>query len=329
MKTDPEETEGRETRPPGGLAGRLRGAGPAIASWMDSAERRLPRPLRLAIDLIRRTAREFDEDDCVTHAAAIAYHTFFALFPLLLGAGVIVSYFSFGREAYQTLLDAVNEVIPAGENLIAEAGSDAGDFRGLFGLVAFVALLWSASRLFTALRRALTVAWDVDRRRNPVHGKALDLFAVLALPGLAIVSVGASGAIDTARFVVEQAGQTIPVIGYFATESGGAVIGRFIPLGVSALAFSLAYVILPNIKVPWKQAFPGAALAAILFEFLKIGFAWYATNLATFNLVYGSLGTVIAVMLWIYLSATVLLIGAEFTTELHRMREERAAEGGG
>jgi membrane protein len=186
--------------------------------------------------------------------------------------------------------------------------------------VAFVALLWSASRLFAALRRALTVAWDADRHHRLVHGKLVDLFAVLVLPGLAIVSVGASGVIDAARFVVEQAGQMIPVIGYFATESGAGVIGRFVPLAVSTLTFALTYVLLPNTPVPWREALPGAALAAVLFEILKVGFAWYATNLATFNVVYGSLGTVIAAMLWIYLSAIVLLIGAEFATEFYRMR---------
>ncbi len=320
MDSEPAGPSKPSPAPPAGLLARARAIGLALSHGLQSVERRLPRPVRSSIELIRRVLREFDEDDCVTHAAAISYHTFFAMFPLLLGAGIVVSFFPFGREAYQAFVDALNEALPGGENLIAGADAETVAFRGLFGAVAFVALIWSASRLFTSLRRALTVAWDVDRRHNPVHGKALDLFAVLALPGLALVSVAFSGLINSARFIVEQAGQTVPVVGYFATDATAGLIGRFVPLAVSTLTFTLAYVILPNIKVPWKQAFPGAVLAAILFEILKIGFAWYAANLATFNVVYGSLGAVIAVMLWIYLSAIVLLIGAEFTTELHRMR---------
>ena len=330
MKIEPPGSQGREPGARSGFVERVRAAGRGVGSRLESAEQRLPGPLRALVKLIRRTGREFEEDDCATHAAAIAYHTFFALFPLLLGAGVIVSYFSFGQQAYESLLDALNQAIPAGESLIADAGNGSGDFRGWVGLVAFVALLWSASRLFAALRRALTVAWDADRHHRLVHGKLVDLFAVLVLPGLAIVSVGASGMIDAARFVVEQAGQTIPVIGYFATGSGAGVVGRFVPLAVSTLAFALTYVLLPNTPVPWREALPGAALAAVLFEILKVGFAWYATNVATFNVVYGSLGTVIAVMLWIYLSAIVLLIGAEFATEFYRMRHrelEVAGEG--
>jgi membrane protein len=320
MNSDPPKAGSPDTASPNRLVARARAVAPALTRSPQAIERRLPHPIRSFLELIRRVAREFDEDDCVTHAAAISYHTFFAMFPLLLGAGVIVSFFPFGGEAYDAFVEALNEVLPGGESLIAAADADTVAFRGLFGAVAFIALLWSASRLFTSLRRALTVAWDVDRRHHPVHGKALDLFAVLALPGLALVSVALSGLIESARFVVEQAGRTVPVIGYFATDATAGLIGRFVPLAVSTLAFSLAYIILPNIKVPWKQAFPGAILAAILFELLKIGFAWYATNLATFNVVYGSLGTVIAVMLWIYLSAIVLLIGAEFTTEIDRMR---------
>lgn len=320
MKADPPDADSRETHSPGGFAARVRTAGTMLGRRAESLEKRLPQPLQFLVELIRRVIREFNDDDCVTHAAAISYHTFFALFPLMLGAGIVVSFFPFGREAYAAFVDAFNEAVPGGENLIVGAKAEVIPFRGLFGAVAIVTLFWSASRVFTSLRRALTVAWDIDRRHNPVHGKALDLFAVLALPGLALLSVAASGLIDAARFIVEQAGQTIPVIGYFATEAGAGVIGRFVPLAVSALAFALTYVLLPNTPVPWRQAFPGAVLAAILFEFLKIGFGWYATNLASFNVVYGSLGTVIAVMLWIYLSALVLLIGAEFTTELHRMR---------
>jgi membrane protein len=320
MNSDPSKADSWDAGSPTGLMARARAAGLALSHALQAIEHRLPRPIRSFIKLIRRVAREFDEDDCVTHAAAISYHTFFAMFPLLLGAGVIVSFFPFGREAYDAFVEALNEVFPGGETLIAGADADTVAFRGLFGTVAFIALVWSASRLFTSLRRALTVAWDVDRRHHPVHGKALDLFAVLALPGLALVSVAFSGLIESARFVVEQAGRTVPVIGYFATDATAGLIGRFVPVAVSTLAFTLAYIILPNIKVPWKQAFPGAILAAILFELLKIGFAWYATNLASFNVVYGSLGTVIAVMLWIYLSAIVLLIGAEFTTEFDRMR---------
>ncbi len=322
MNSDPPNADSQNAGSPVGRLASARAFAPALARGLQAIERRLPHPIRSLVELIRRIAREFKEDDCITHAAAISYHTFFALFPLLLGASVVVSFFPFGREAYDTFVDALNQAIPGGENLIAGANAEAIAFRGFFGLVAFIALLWSASRLFTTLRRALTVAWDIDRHHHLVHGKALDLLAVIALPGLAILSVGTSGLIDTARFIVEQAGRTIPVIGYFATEAGAGVIGRIVPLIMSTLTFALAYVLLPNTAVPWRQAFPGAVLAAILFEILKIGFAWYGANFGSFNVVYGSLGAAIAVLLWIYLSAIVLLIGAEFTTELHRMRQD-------
>ena len=87
---------------------------------------------------------------------------------------------------------------------------------------------------------------------------------------------------------------------------------------MSVLLFELAYVMLPNRRVRWPHAVPGAVLAAILFEAGKLGFAWYVTNFSSFSLVYGSLSTVIVLMTWIYISAIILLLGAEFSSEFSR-----------
>ena len=92
------------------------------------------------------------------------------------------------------------------------------------------------------------------------------------------------------------------------------------PLVTSVLLFEIAYVLLPNLRVRWTHALPGALLAAVLFEAAKLGFAWYVSNLASFSLVYGSLSTVIVLMVWIYISAIILLIGAEFSSEFSRWR---------
>ena len=152
MNSDPSKADSWDAGSPTGLMARARAAGLALSHALQAIERRLPRPIRSFIKLIRRVAREFDEDDCVTHAAAISYHTFFAMFPLLLGAGVIVSFFPFGREAYNAFVEALNEVFPGGETLIAGADADTVAFRGLFGAVAFIAiLLWIYSSAIVLL----------------------------------------------------------------------------------------------------------------------------------------------------------------------------------
>ena len=93
------------------------------------------------------------------------------------------------------------------------------------------------------------------------------------------------------------------------------------PLGllVTFTVFSLIYMFMPNIKTRWRHIWPGALFAAILFETVKNLFIYYLANFTGYELVYGSLASVIILLVWIYLSAYILIIGAEFVSEYSHM----------
>ncbi len=283
----------------------------------DSAKR-LPTAITSPVQLGIRTWQEFVNDDCATHAAAIAFHTLFGLFPLLLGTGVILSFFSAGREAYANALKNIAEFLPAGESVVEENIQGAVDLRGAFGIVALATLVWSGSRIFQALQHALNAAWDVTGRRRAVHAKAMDLAAVLLIAPLILLSVASTALIETVRYVVTNLGESIPLLDFLGSEGIWLFALRLVPLAMNVLLFEIAYVMLPNLRVHWTHAVPGALLAAFLFEAGKLGFAWYVANLASYSLVYGSLSTVIVLMVWIYISAIILLLGAEFSSEFSR-----------
>lgn len=92
-----------------------------------------------------------------------------------------------------------------------------------------------------------------------------------------------------------------------------------LPLAFSFVIFALVYRFVPNDRISWRDVWPGALLAAFLFEVAKNAFAWYLANFANYSLVCGSLGAVIAFLFWSYLSALILLLGAELASEYSRL----------
>jgi membrane protein len=99
---------------------------------------------------------------------------------------------------------------------------------------------------------------------------------------------------------------------------------QFSPLILTFLAFLLLYKVIPNTTVEWQEALPGAVLATCLFEIAKNIFVWYSTTYMKYEFVYGSVGTVIGLLLWAYVSGIVLLLGAELSSEFAKSRRGRS-----
>jgi membrane protein len=98
------------------------------------------------------------------------------------------------------------------------------------------------------------------------------------------------------------------------------VSGRVLPYVFTVLFFSFLYTVLPSTSVAWAEVLPGAIMSSFAWEVAKNGFTVYLSRFAAYNLVYGSVGAVIALLLWAYISAVILLLGAEFTVQYARRR---------
>ena len=292
-----------------------------VESRVRGAAKRLPAAITSPVQLLIRTSREFADDDCATHAAAIAFHTLFGLFPLLLGTGVILSFFSAGREAYADALQNLSELFPEVEYLVEQNVRGSVDLRGVFGIVALGTLLWSGSRIFQALRLALNAAWDVTSRRQALKAKAVDFAAVLAYRS-ADAAVRRVYSLDRSRPLCRRNSRRHRSVSG-VPERGGYLAGCTPPHSPGHKRASFR-------DCP-TSCFPICASAGLTpclvlcsrrssSRWESWGFAWYVSNLASFSLVYGSLSTVIVLMVWIYISAIILLIGAEFSSEFSRRR---------
>jgi len=176
--------------------------------------------------------------------------------------------------------------------------------------VSVLLLLWSASSVFSALGRAINRAWDVYRDR-PFHVRKLrDVTMAVGVGGLFLLSMGATSAFS----ILES--WHLPFV------TGSADLGsRLLGFGFSLGIFLVLYKFLPNTRTYWRYIWLGAVVAAVLFETAKTLFVFYLARFANYESVYGSVASVIILLVWIYISALILILGAEVSAEYGRMRQ--------
>jgi membrane protein len=262
-----------------------------------------------AVELMVRTVQELMADDATHMAAGVAYYAILSLFPLMLGLLAIFGLFLPSEAIKEELFDFFERNLPGAVDVLQQNIEDVIRLRGAVGVVSLVLLFWSASAMFGALSRAINRAWDIHRDR-PFHIRKLrDLTMALGTGILFVVSVGATSALSILPAT------DLPVLGVAAN-----VGARFFAFLSSLAIFLLLYKFIPNTKTYWRFVWPGALLAAILFEIAKSLFVLYLDRFANYELVYGSVGSVIALLVWIYVSAFIIILGAEFSAEYGRMR---------
>lgn len=251
----------------------------------------------------------FTADECSLRAAALAYYSLLSLFPLLLFlvflGGIVLS----AGTTLQSVQGYVSRLSPQLAQTVNPVISQTVRARGSIGLIGGIGLLWAASAIFSVLSSTFNVIWDVPQRGFVVR-RLIGVIAVILTATLFVVSL-------LARTVVTL---TLPPEAPWA--------GRFLNAGLDFAATAaicwLLFTVLPNQRVHARSALYGALLAAALWQVAKAGFSIYLTSgLSRLDLVYGSLASVVVLVLWVYFSSLILFMGAELAAAL----ETHAAEG--
>jgi membrane protein len=275
----------------------------------------------------RSTLREFNRDDVSLLAAGVTYFAFLSIFPLLVLAITLAGIFFTPADASEFIFRYAAQYAPGSRQLLAEAMGEAFSNRAdawWLALIGLIALMFSASNAFGILDKAINRAWQSEKVPGFIVSKLVSFAMMLVVGVLLILASVAAVVLSMARRAASRvAGGEVP---------GSSVFWHIVSIGVSLalvfVIFLLMYRYLPRCDVSWRDVWPGALLAAVAWVLLKELFAIFlSTPLADFSATYGTVSTVVALLIWIYLSSLIILTGAEFTSETYHVRRLRVQQG--
>jgi len=267
------------------------------------------------LSMLGHTLHDFHENDLFTSSAAMSYFGLMALFPallLMLVAGNEIT------AAGQMLTQAVEVYPGSGEFLRDTIGSLSSVGKGVI-ITCVIVVLWAGSWVFSIIERALNRIWNTTSRTF-WHGRLLTI-GMIGIVGLLLsISILVTSFVVTLR---EIAGRLSPrqIARYPLLLSAGSVFWQGIFAAMSFLItvalFVVVYRFMPKTEVTLRDTLPGAFVGGLLWEIAKYVFAW-AINYFHYDQIYGSVGAVVAVLTWSYVSSLILLLGAQLTAVFHR-----------
>jgi membrane protein len=274
-------------------------------------------------DILWRTYEEFGKDRVMSVAAGVTYYALLALFPAI--AALVSIYGLFADPAtIQDHLNTLSGVMPGGAldiireqvTRISSQGGGALGFAFIFGLLIS---LWSANAGMKAVFDALNIVYDEEEKRGffalNIQSLTFTLgaifFLILAIVGIVVLPI------------------VLDFVGLGSGLEWLLSLARWpILLAVVVFGLSLIYRYGPSRdKAEWKWVTPGGIVAAVLWLIGSMLFSWYVSNFGSYNETYGSLGAVIGFMTWIWISTTIVLIGAEINAEMEHQTAKDTTEG--
>lgn len=253
------------------------------------------------------TWQRFLEDRCLQTAGALAFTTLFALVPLTAAIlGILAAFPVFEEWRIKVTSWAFNNFVPATGDVVQTYLTEFAANASKATTIGVLVLVFSAISLMMSVEDAFNRIWRVKNNRGPasrfvIYWTALSLGPMLLVAALAISS-----------YLI-----ALPFIDAAATQwSLKERVLSALPFLIVWIAFSTAYAVIPNRTVRLRDALIGSLIAAILFESTKHGFAWYASDMANYQQVYGALSIVPIFFFWMYLSWIIVLFGASITASL-------------
>jgi len=271
--------------------------------------------------VLRRTVREFKEDNLTDWAAALTYYGILAIFPALLALVSILGLL--GKGSIQPLIDNLGSIAPGAardvltsalEQLEANRGQAIGAL-----IVGVVLALWSASGYIAAFMRASNAVYDI-REGRPAWKTLPTRFGITVVVVILLAAI-AVGVVFTGN-LARKAGDVLGV------GDTAVTVWNFAKWPVMVILFMLIVALLywasPNVKRPFRWVTPGGVLAVAVWIVASVLFALYVANFGSYNKTYGSLAAVIIFLVWMWISNIAILLGLEFNAELERGRAIRS-----
>jgi membrane protein len=256
---------------------------------------------------IKRVIQEFLEDNCPMLAAAISFNLLLSLFPFVIAVISAASFFIDSDVVKERIIQGVTYLFSISSDLIANILNYVIEARGATGIISVLLLIFGGLAFFDTVRIALNKVWKAEKPQSFFKGHLVD---ILMMFGMALLFLASYLIIMFVRLLGEFGA------GMFSDFPVGGILAFHIlifALDILLLfvVFLLLYKFIPNMRLRWRDVWLGALLAAVLAEIANILFTWFLTSFKPYDLVYGPLGAVVALLFWAYLISVIGLLFAK------------------
>lgn len=295
-------------------------------------EERLKRAARHIWRVAVEVFRKYTQDGGPLIAAAVSFFALLSLIPLALlgvwGLGLFLS----SAMAFQHVIDYLEDYLPGSSDFVVKYLLALVHSRRAIGWLGIAGLLWSDSQVFVMLELAMNVALRVPERRSLLQSRLLGVGMILLSGG----SLALSLAITSTLTAIQ--GFSLPWLGWRPGDIPllWSALGAVVPGLLALLSFSIVYRVVPNTRVPWRTAMKAGATAGLIWEVTKRAFTYYLAHAPIYSQnspIYGPIGGVVGLVLWIYYSSVILVLGAELASVLQNVHPHaeapRRKSGGG
>jgi len=265
---------------------------------------------------LKEAVNEFLTDNCLHLAASISYYVLFCLFPLTLAAVSILGLLYGGEGVNDKVIQAIGTFLPpVREDFIRGAIDEVSKNWAATSAITVIGLLWGGSAVFSALRKALNAAWGVKTPRPFLVERFVELCMMAGVALLLTISFGLTTAVTVGQTISDEA-----MGGIFSRAIFWDAVRILLTTGLTFITFLVLYRYIPNTKIEWSDIWGGALLGAVASEGAKHIYVWYATEHSDYQYLYGAISTIVALLVWVYVSAAILLFCAKLTSVYSRRR---------
>jgi membrane protein len=261
------------------------------------------------LPLLKEALRQFTADNGTLLAASIAFNLLLSVFPLIFLALYIADATTGSSVIQQQISRAIGYLLPVSRQLVSSIITNATASQNAISGVAVVSLVWGGFSFFNSLRISLNTVWGV---RHPIHiykAHSINLVLMICAAMVLIISVLLTAWFNT----LFEPGTQMAGTELIRRNPGTRILADIPITGLAFLVFLMLYRFVPAKRPRFKDVWAGALITAIAFEVTKIVFIWYIRNFSPYDMVYGSIGAIIAFVMWSYLSALVFLFVAKVT----------------
>ncbi len=268
-----------------------------------------------ADDILRDTVKNYQDNGNTNQAAAIAFYAILSLIPLfILTVIVLVRVFSSHPGIQNNLLQALQSIHPYFSIAFLSQLGHIEQKKIVLGWAGIISLLWLSAMIFSAIEKALNMIFRARTYRNYVTAKLLALSMIPLAWGIGIASVGITYG---ANILVAQS-LKMGDAGFLISFERAFLFAYVVPYLLTTSFIAVVYKVVPNTRVSLAAALTGGAIFALLVEVAKHVFTWYVSNYTRYNVIFGSLETVVILIIWVFYVALIFLFCAELVASYER-----------